>query len=335
MNRLRRKLCLGLAGAALPWCAPVLAAGERAKRIYIITFRGRTQVEQGFRAYLASQGRPLEYIERDLNRDSSRFPALVEEIRRLRPDLVLTWGTTVTEGIVGRYDAVDPRVHITDIPVLFTLVAAPVSAGLVPSLSASGRNLTGVYHVASTESQVRAMGAYRRFRRVGVLYTPTENNSLAILRELQQIGASQGFQVEARPFRLDGAGRPVIDGVARLLGEMKAAGAEWLYLSPDSFLGAHCKEVVIPLAHGLGLPTFASTEQIMEAGALAGLISRYHSIGQFTGYKAAQILFAGQDPSRMPIETLSRYSFLIRMAVARALHLVPPLAMFDSAEFIE
>ena len=40
----------------------------------------------------------------------------------------------------------------------------------------------------------------------------------------------------------------------------------------------------------VNLPTFASTEQLMETGALTGLVSRYHSIGQFTAYKAEQIL---------------------------------------------
>lgn len=328
-------MCLALASVLVQNLVPAFAARNKVVRIFIITFRGKTEVERGFRDYLAQHEYPVEYIERDLGRDSSRFAALIAEIRALQPDLVLTWGTTVTEGIAGKYRAVDPHVHITNIPVVFTLVAAPVSAELVPNLISSGRNLTGVYHVASTESQLRAMAAYRRFKCVGILYTPTESNSLAVLSELKALGKAQGFTVIDRAFRLDSTRRPMIDGVSSMLREMKGAGAEWLYLPPDSFLGTKCKDFVIPSAHALGLPTFASTEQIMDAGALAGLISRYYSIGQFTAYKASQILFGKLPPRSVPIETLTQYSFLIRMAVAKRLQLIPPLAMFDSAEFVE
>lgn len=335
MNNQRRRACLAIAGIFVQSSVPVFARTNKAVRIFVVTFRGKTEVEKGFRDYLARHQYPVEYIERDLGRDSSRFPALIAEIRALQPDLILTWGTTVTEGIVGKYNAVDPRLHITNIPVVFTLVAAPVSAELVPNLISSGRNVTGVYHVASTESQLHAMAAYRLFKRLGILYTPTENNSLAVLDELRVLGKTLGFAVIDRPFRLDAARRPTIDGVPDMLREMKEAGVDWLYLPPDSFLGTQCKDIVIPNAHALGLPTFASTEQIMDAGALAGLISRYYSIGQFTAYKASQILFDKQAPMTVPIETLTQYSFLIRMAVAKQLQLIPPLAMFDSAEFVK
>jgi putative ABC transport system substrate-binding protein len=337
MNSRRRRVCLALAATGWQAFAPAFAGsgkGRVAKRIFIITFRGKTDVEAGFRAYLTAHDYDVDYVERDLGRDSSRFPALLAEIRAMKPDLVLTWGTTVTEGIVGKHQRVDPAVHITDIPVVFTLVASPVGAGLVPDLKSSGRNVTGVYHVAGIGSQVRAMADYRHFRQVGMLYTPVEENSLAILGELKALGKSSGFAVIDRPFRLDSANAPTIDGVARILREIKEGGAEWLYLPPDSFLGTQCRDVVIPLAHELGLPTFASTEQIMDAGALAGLISRYYSIGQFTGYKASQILFGHLAPSQVPIETLTQYSFLVRISVAKQLNLIPPLAMFNSAEII-
>lgn len=338
MNHRRRRVCLTLVATGCQLVTPAFAGlreGGAPKRIFIITFRGKSDVEVGFRAYLAAQGYDVEYIERDLGRDSSRFPALVAEIRAVKPDLVLTWGTTVTEGIVGKHLRVDPRVHITDIPVVFTLVAAPVGAGLVPNLISSGRNVTGVYHVAGIESQLRAMSDYRRFRRIGILYTPVEENSLAILGELKALGESWGFEVVDRPFKLDSANRPTTDDAQQLLREIKERGADWLYLPPDSFLGTQCRDVVLPMAHELGLPTFASTEQIMDAGALAGLISRYHSIGQFTGYKASQILFGHLAPSQVPIETLTQYAFLVRISVAKRLRLIPPLAMFNSAEIIQ
>lgn len=308
---------------------------QRPYRIYAITFRGMTDVEKGFQDYFASRKIPVEITFRDLNRDSSRMPGFIEEIRKTKPDLVYTWGTSVTLGVVGAFDKINPQNHITDIPVVFTLVAAPVLAKIVPDLKSSGRNVTGVFHVAPTETQMRAMAAYRPFKKIGVLYSPTERNSVVTLEEIREVGKKMGFTVVEKKFQLDAANKLVADGAAEMVAEMKAEKAEWLYLPPDSYLGTQAQKVVIPAAQSNGLPTFASTEQLMQAGALAGLISRYHSIGQFTAYKAEQILVKKAPVKSIPVETLTRFSFQVQLESAIQLGLPPPLPMFNYADFVE
>jgi putative ABC transport system substrate-binding protein len=82
------------------------------------------------------------------------------------------------------------------------------------------------------------------------------------------------------------------------------------------------------------VPTFASTEQLMQAGALSGLVSRYYNVGQFTAYKAEQILVQKMAASAVPVETLKRFSYQIRMPAAKRLNLPPPLPMMSYAELI-
>ena len=307
---------------------------SRPYRIYAITFRGMTDVERGFQDYFAARRIPVQITFRDLNRDNSRLPGFIEEIRRTKPDLVYTWGTPVTLGIVGTYDNYDPQQNITDIPVVFTLVAAPVLAKVVRDLKIPGRNVTGVYHVAPTETQIRAMASYRPFRSIGIIYTPTEQNSVVVVEEVREVAKRLGFTVIARPFRLDANKRVTSEGAADIVKEMKQQNIEWLYLPPDSYLGTQTKAVIIPAAMSVGLPTFASTEQLMETGALTGLVSRYHSIGQFTAFKAEQILVNKVPASKIPVETLSRFALQVNMDVAEQLKLPPPLPMFNYAELI-
>jgi hypothetical protein len=57
----------------------------RPYRIYAITFRGQTEVEKGFEEYFASRKIPVQIIYRDLNRDPTRMPAFLDEIRATRP----------------------------------------------------------------------------------------------------------------------------------------------------------------------------------------------------------------------------------------------------------
>lgn len=335
MIRSARALVL-LAVVAFAFVSEAVAQtrGARPFRIYAITFRGATDVEKGFTDYFASRRIPVEITFRDLNRDSSRMAGFVEEIRQTKPDLVYTWGTPVTLGLVGAYDAIDPAKHITDIPVVFTMVAAPVLAKVVPELGGSRRNVTGVFHVAPTEAQVRAIASYRPFKTLGLLYTPSEQNSVVLLEELRRISRKMGITVIAMPFKVDASRKATSEGAPEMIRKMKADNVDWLYMLPDSFLSTQAKSVIIPAAHENGLPTFGSVESFMEAGALTGLVSRMYSIGQFTAYKAEQILVRKIAPAKIPVETLTRFSLQVNMEVADKLKMPPPLPMFNYAELL-
>jgi putative ABC transport system substrate-binding protein len=326
---------------ALLCAAALLAADVQAQspsrpyRIYAITFRGMTDVERGFQDYFAARRIPVQITFRDLNRDNTRMPGFLEEIRRTKPDLIYTWGTSVTLGVVGTYDQADPQNYITDIPVVFTLVAAPVLAKIVRDLKTPGRNVTGVFHVAPTEAQIRAMASYRPFKSLGILYTPTEQNSVVVVEEVREVSKRLGFSVVARPLKLDANKKVTSEGAPEMVRDLKLRdGVEWLYLPPDSYLGTQAQKVIIPAAMSVNLPAFASTEQLMETGALTGLVSRYHSIGQFTAYKAEQILVNKVRADKIPVETLTRFALQVRMDVAEQLKLPPPLPMFNYAELL-
>ena len=144
--------------------------------------------------------------------------------------------------------------NITDIPIVFTLVAAPVLAKVVRDLKNPGRNVTGVYHVAPTEAQIRAMASYRPFKSVGILYTPTEQNSVVVVEEVREVSKRLGFTVIAKPLKLDPNKKVTADGAADMIRDMKLHdNVEWLYLPPDSYLGTIAQKVVIPAAMSVGL----------------------------------------------------------------------------------
>ncbi|MBL8349720.1 MAG: ABC transporter substrate-binding protein [Burkholderiaceae bacterium] len=330
---LNRRQLLAAAAASLPVLGHA-ARADKPLRIHAVTFRGMTDVEKGFEEYFTSRKLPVEITYRDINRDATRMPAILDEIRSAKPDLIYTWGTSVTLGVVGPFDGVVRGQHITDIPTVFTLVAAPVQAKIVPDLANHKRNITGVTHVVPTDAQIRAIATYRPFDTLGVLYTPTERNSVVVLDEIRKLGKERGFHTVERTFRLDAQRKPSAEGAADLVRELKDAGAQWLYLPPDSFLGTLAEGIIIPAAMAVGLPTFASTEQLMQAGALSGLVSRYYNVGQFTAHKAERILFGKQPASSLPVEALKRFSYQIRMPAARELKLPPPLSMMGYAELI-
>lgn len=340
-NRVTRRSLLTAAGALALSGGP-LAVAARAQSnlatrskpfvIFQITYRGETDVERGFSEYLFQREIPVKIIRRNADLDPSRVPAFVEEIKQMQPDLVYTWGTPVTIATYGKYEDASPQANVTKIPGVFTMVSAPVAAGVVPSLKSSDRNITGTSHVVPPEAQVRAMQSYRPFKVLGVLYTPTEQNSIVIVDRLRKIAEEMNFKLVERTFPLTADGKPTTDTAAELVGELHKEGAEWLYYLPDTFLSTNIDKVA-PVATKLGIPGFSATE-LLKNDALVSLISRYYSLGQLTAYKAEQILVDGVSPEDIPIETLNRFSLIINMPLARELKLYPPLAMLNYAEVI-
>ena len=116
--------------------SPAVAAE---KHILMLLYRGCEEACQGFQAYFRKQHLPVRFTIRDAAQDKSRIPVFIAEARRLKPDLILTWGTTITQEVAGTWQATEPTRHIVDTPIVFMAVSNPVEAGLVRDLARPGR----------------------------------------------------------------------------------------------------------------------------------------------------------------------------------------------------
>eukprot|EP01034_Spumella_vulgaris_P025812 gene25812-32307_t len=311
------------------------AAAIHPPRIYMILFRGETAVEKGFRDYFSVNGMPVELIVRDVALDVGKVPQLIAEARAMKADLIYTWGTPVTLAVAGKEGAVDPSRHVTDIPVVFTMVASPQGSGLVKSLASSGRNITGACHVVPPAQQLSAIRAYRRFERLAIIYNPAEPNSVQNVKDLRAVAASARFQLLERPVPLDAKGLPLAGELPAMVAELAQQNVQLLYIGPDSFLAAN-RKALTEAALAARLPAFSATEIALREGkALFGLVSGYESVGRLTAHKAQQILRQRMAPAAIPIETLARFSYLVNMPVAAQLDLYPPLKVLNYAELLK
>lgn len=302
-------------------------------RIVMVTWRGWTDTDQGFKDYFETHRIPVDLIVRDAGRERARLPEIVQEIKAIQPDLVYTWGTSVSLGILGPHDAADPDRYVTDIPAVFANVSYPVDSKLVPSLAGSGRNIAGSTYLVPLETQLRAIRSYRPFDRLGIIYNAKETNSQQVAATLRQMADDGGpFVLVERPVPPGPDGTPDPDSLPALVAEVLAEGADFLYIPPDSFLSRH-KQVLTQAALAAGLPTFAAAEGTLgESKAMMGLVSRYYNIGKLTAHLASRILLEGQDPGRMAVASLARYSLVLNMDVIRTLKFYPPIGLLRISE---
>ncbi len=307
---------------------PLKTAGTA--RIYMVTWRGETAVEKGFCDYWKTRHPDVEFIVRDAGQNRARLVEFGAEIVREKPDLVYAWGTPPTVGLGGTFD--NPHAVIgKTIPLVFAAVTDPIGAKIVASLGSPGRNLTGVTHVAPLEAQLKAMRAYGGVKGVAVMYNKLESNSLGIVDEWRRIGLRDNIVVAADSFALNAEGKPTPDMLEEKLARLKTAGADWLYLPPDSYVSTQ-GDAIARIATGLGLKSFASVETLLnvKGPVLMGLVSKFYQVGQFAASKAEQKL---SGVASVPVETLKRFSLIVRMDTAKALGAMPPLGLVEYAEF--
>jgi putative ABC transport system substrate-binding protein len=310
------------------------AANGKPFRIYMILFRGETPVEAGFTDYFRSKGIAAEFIVRNVDRDVNRVPELIREARSMRPDLIYLWGTPVTVAVCGAMGKVDPQKHVTDIPIVFTMVSSPEGAGLITKRGASGRNITGVSHVVPIERQIDAIRAYRSFNTLAVAFNPAESNSKQSVDELKEISRRAKFKLIEFPVPLDDKKRPIESSLPELLSEIARQKPDYLYLGADSFLGQH-RKVVTETALQLKVPVYSATEVMLRDGkALFGLVSPYRNVGQLAAYKASLILQGSRKPGEIEVETLPSFSYIVNMNIATQLNFYPSLKVVNFAEVI-
>ena len=328
-------LVLFFLSAVLPTAQAAQSVARHAKpfKVMMILYRGATDAEKGFMDYFKRRNIAVDYIIRDAQADGSKVAEFVREARDLKPDLIYTFGTTVTAEVVGLEGKVDPARHITDIPVVFDIVADPVGAGLVNNLKSSGRNLTGASHLVPLPAQMNALESMRKIQSLGVIYTQEKQSTLAV-QELQTMAPKYGMSLKLSPVVLDTRSKPTPEGIVAAMEMLVAKKPEFIYIPSDSFLIKNAN-IVVRAAQAARIPVFAATEApIRNDGALLGVVSTYFNVGELAAYKAEQILVRKTAPAQLPIESLNRFTYLVNMGSAKKLGVYPPLSVVKLAELI-
>jgi putative tryptophan/tyrosine transport system substrate-binding protein len=313
-----------LAGAmAMP------AAQASQSHVVLVTPRGETAMERTFKEELQRLVGPVRFtlIKPDLAQADS-MATLPERIRKEKPTLVYTWGTPTTLAVAGTLDA--PK--LSDLPVLFSVVADPVRARLVPSLRTPGRNLTGTSHLAPLVAQLGTMQSYRPFKTMGVVYNPTEPNTRFMLEDLTVSARLNGIELLVEKVGLTLAGEPDPATLEPQIRKLKARGAEWLYLGPDTFVAFTHRKTTTDAAVKAGLPSFTANETaIRDGNALVGMFAPVDGMARFAAYKASQIIKGQAKAADIPVETLQRFTVMVNMCVAKAMQMLPPGPLLEYA----
>jgi len=314
---------------------PQSHADDGAKNIYLVTWRGFEEGCEGFKEYLDTRGMKYNLIHRDANRDKKTLPGFVEEIKQTKPDLVVTWGTSVSVGILGAYDAVDPKRHITDIPAVFMFPSNPMRSKLVDNYQSSGRNITGVRYLLTEEQQLSVAVDSLSFKKLGMLQNKDEINVVNSIKAMKLAANTAGVETLVENLETSKDKAVIEKRLTEGLRNLKKAGAEIIYFTPSSLLNAH-STAFTHAAVNLGLPIFSSGQRPVRDGKAAiGVGVSYTQTGKRAAVLAEKILSSNVSPSKLSIDAPEEFGVVINMSVVNELGLKVSPAIMSIAEIVQ
>lgn len=202
-------------------------------------------------------------------------------------------------------------------PVVFTAVSDPVAAGLVQSLESPAGHITGSSDVLPLEAQVKMIRTFLpEAKRIGVLYTTSEPNSLSHLATLKEVAANYGFEVVEQGVT---SASEVSSGVNTLI----AKGIDCINNFTDNNV-VNNLTVVLQAAEKANIPVFGSEEEQVKNGCLAAEGIDYVALGKETGRMAAKILKGEATADSLPVVTLKDSKPYYNKAVMEKLGLTLP-----------
>ena len=318
----RREFITLLGGAAVAW---PLAAHAQHPTMPVIGFLSSRSphdsvlVLAAFRQSLAEAG----YVEgqnvaiefRWAEGQYDRLPALTAELVR-RPVTILA--------AFAPPAALAAKAATTTIPIVFETGEDPVEAGLVPSVSRPGSNITGVTLFTTL------LGA----KRLGLLRELVKPELIALLVNSTHEGATQARDVQKAAQEI---GQQVIVVRASTDHEIDAAfttlaqqQARALMIGADPFFDTR-RDRLIALAARHAMPTIYHLREFTLAGGLvsygASITDAYRQSGIYVGK-----ILKGASPADLPVVAPTTFELVLNLKTAKTLDLSIPSGVLSIAD---
>ena len=200
------------------------------------------------------------------------------------------------------------------IPVVFSAVSDPVSAGLVESLDTPGSNVTGTSDALNVEAVIDLMlAANPDMKKLGLLYDQGQDSSKSAIASAEAYCQEKGIEVVEKTGTTN-------DEIALAADALIAAGVDAVFTPTDNTvmtaeLAIYEKFVDAKIPHYAGADSFALN------GAFCGYGVNYLTLGTATADIVVDILVNGADPAATPVQIMSSGIAMVNTETAEAIGL--------------
>ena len=277
-----------------------------------------TAFRDGLRELGYREGENVVLEQRHAAQQLDKLPGLAADLVRLQVDVVVANGTPA---ILAARNAK------SDLPIVITVNADPVGAGLVASLARPGGNITGNTdgHADLGPKRMELLkAAVPSVSRVAVLWNPATPQAARQLENIQ--AAAPALGVTLLPVEVGGPGD--IDRVFAQIGRGRAGA---LFVIPDQSWSQGQERRIGELAMKSRLPGSGTARQFALSGILMSYGANFHDLWRRAAAYVDKIL-KGTKPADLPIEHPTKFELVINLKTVRALGFTIPAGVLAIAD---
>jgi putative ABC transport system substrate-binding protein len=318
----RRSFLTLLGGAAAAW--PLAAGAQQAAMPVIGILSGASagayvtpEFRQGLSLAGYVEGRNVSLEYHWANGQYDRLPALAADLVRRRVNMILA---------TNLQSSVAAKAATSTIPVVFTIGANPIEAGLVVSLSRPGGNVTGATNLNGELGGKRLQLLHETVPAptvIAALINPTDGFAWKLTADLQAAALTLGREL----LILHVSTEHDFDTVFTTLRDRRAGA---LVISPDAFLNSQVERHAAELLR-LGVPAISTRREFAEAGGLMSYVPSLSEMNRTAGIYAGRIL-KGDKPVDLPVQQVAKIELIINMKTAKVLGVTFPTALLVRAD---
>jgi putative ABC transport system substrate-binding protein len=276
--------------------------------------------QEGLKEAGYEEGKNLTIDFQNAQGDNSKSDLMAQTMVSKKYDIV---AAVATPAAMSAYSAAQN----SDVPVVFTAVSDPVSAQLVSSLEKPESNCTGSADVLPLEDQVKMIRAFLpNAKKIGVLYTTSEPNSVSQLAKLKEIAPKYNFEVV--DIGITNSSQ-VASGAASLV----AKGVDCVNNFTDNNV-VNNLSTLLQATDAAKIPVFGSEVQQVKNGCLAAESIDYVALGKETGKIAAKILKGEATASETPVYVVTEGKPVYNKAVLEKFGITLP-SDYSDAEAVD
>jgi putative tryptophan/tyrosine transport system substrate-binding protein len=267
-------------------------------------------------------GKNVVFEVRSADGKIDRFPALVDELVRLKVDVMLA--TSFNEILAAKNAT-------KTIPIVFMTSGDPVAAGVIDSLAHPGGNLTGFTEIAAVLAGKRLellKETVPKLSRVALLWNPAgEPGALQQWKESQHSARELGLQLHS--MEVSSADKYEIAFKAATKARSTALAVT------QTALASATRTQIVELAAKYRLPAIYTRRDFVESG---GLMS--YGPDRVEPYRGAALMIdkilKGAKPADLPVEQPTEFKLVINLKTAKMLELtISPVVMMRAQKVIK
>ncbi len=205
-------------------------------------------------------------------------------------------------------------------------ITYPVEAGLIKSEDKPGNNITGVSDRTPIKQQLEIMKkVLPKMKKVGILYTASEDNSVKQAQEAEKLAKELGLEVKVSSI----ANTNDIQQVTESL----ASETDAIFVPIDNTI-ASAMSTVVKVTDAKKIPVFPSADTMVADGGVLGIGVDQYQIGVETAKVVAKVL-KGEDTKNMPIVLANEGVIYLNEAKAKQLGIEIPNEVKEKAKVVD